>query len=81
MSRDSDLFSLGADSIHVFQIAARANRKGISLSARQLLDHRTVAALAKLLETEGDSPSAVHEPRPNPLRRLFPLGAKGRAAT
>ena len=81
VSRDSDLFSLGADSIHVFQIAARANRKGISLSARQLLDHRTVAALAKLLETEGDSPSAVHEPRPNPLRRLFPLGAKGRAAT
>jgi amino acid adenylation domain-containing protein len=81
VSRDSDLFSLGADSIHLFQIAARANRKGISLSARQLLDHPTVAALATLLETEGDRPSAVHEPRPNPLRRLFPLGAKGRAAT
>ena len=81
VSRDSDLFSLGADSIHLFQIAARANRKGIRLSARQLLDHRTVAALAALLETEGDRPSAVPESRPNPLRRLFPLGAKGRAAT
>jgi amino acid adenylation domain-containing protein len=81
VSRDSDLFSLGADSIHLFQIAARANRQGIRLSARQLLDHRTLAALAALLETEGDRPSAVHESRPNPLRRLFPLGAKGRAAT
>ena len=77
VSRDSDLFSLGADSIHLFQIAARANGKGIRLSARQLLDHRTVAALAALLETEGDRPSAVPESRPNPLRRLFPLAPKG----
>ena len=81
VSRDSDLFSLGADSIHLFQIAARANRQGIRLSARQLLDRRTVGALAALLETEGDRSSAVHESRPNPLRRLFPLGAKGRATT
>jgi aryl carrier-like protein len=81
VSRDSDLFSLGADSIHLFQIAARANGKGIRLSARQLLDHRTVAALAAQLEIEGDRPSAVPESRPNPLRRLFPLDAKGRAAT
>jgi aryl carrier-like protein len=79
VSRDSDLFSLGADSIHLFQIAARANGKGIRLSARQLLDHRTVAALAAQLETESDRPSAAPESRPNPLRRLFPAGAKGRA--
>jgi aryl carrier-like protein len=81
VSRDSDLFTLGADSIHLFQIAARANGKGIRLSARQLLDHRTVAALAAVLETEADRPSAASESRPNPLRRLFPLAAKGRAAT
>ena len=76
VSRDSDLFSLGANSIHLFQIAARANRKGIRLSARQLLDHRTVAALAALLETEAGRPSAVAESRPNPLRRLYPISAK-----
>jgi acyl-coenzyme A synthetase/AMP-(fatty) acid ligase/aryl carrier-like protein len=81
VSRDSDLFSLGADSIHLFQIAARANRQGIRLSARQLLDHRTVAAVATLLETEGASPPAVVESRPNPLRRLYPISAKGRGAT
>jgi amino acid adenylation domain-containing protein len=81
VSRDSDLFSLGADSIHLFQIAARANRKGIRLSARQLLDHRTVAAVAALLETEGDRPFATPASRPDSLRRLVPLGAKGRRAT
>jgi aryl carrier-like protein len=81
VSRDSDLFSLGADSIHLFQIAARANRQGIHLSARQLLDHRTVAALAAALATERGAPSAATESRASQLRRLFPLGAKGGAAT
>jgi amino acid adenylation domain-containing protein len=80
VSRDSDLFSLGADSIHLFQIAARANRQGIHLSVRQMLDHRTIAALAAALVTEGGSPSAATESR-GQLRRLFPHGAKGRAAT
>ncbi len=81
VGRDIDLFSLGADSIHLFQIAARANGEGIHISARQLLDHRTVAALAAFLETESARPSAVPESRPNPLRRLFPLGARARTAT
>ena len=81
VSRDSDLFSLGADSIHLFQIAARANRQGIRLSARQLLDHRTVAALAAALEAEGDVTFPATESRANQLRRLFPLGAKGRTVT
>jgi hypothetical protein len=65
----------------LFQIAARANRNGIRLSARQLLDHRTVAAVAALLETEGDRPSSSPVSRPDSLRRLVPLGAKGRRAT
>jgi hypothetical protein len=46
-----------------------------------LLDHRTVAAVAALLETEGGSPSAVGESRPSSLRRLYPISAKGRGAT
>jgi aryl carrier-like protein len=45
-----DLFALGGDSIHVFQIAARANRRGIALSAKQVLANRTIAALARDLE-------------------------------
>ena len=81
VSRDSDLFSLGANSIHLFQIAARANGKGIRLSARQLLEHRTVSELAALLEAEGDRPAVAPESRPSPLRRLYPLDAKGSGAT
>ena len=77
VSRDSDLFSLGADSIHLFQIAARANRQGIHLSARQLLDHRTVAALAALLGTEGDRPSAIPESRPLHCGVCFRSARKG----
>ena len=79
VSRDSDLFFLGADSIRLFQIAARANRQGIHLSARQLLDHRTIAALAASLDKEESLPSAARS-RASQLRHLFPLGSKGRAA-
>jgi amino acid adenylation domain-containing protein len=50
VGRHDELFALGADSIHLFQIAARANRQGMHLSARQLLEHRTVAELAPVLE-------------------------------
>jgi aryl carrier-like protein len=80
VGRDSDLFSLGADSIRLFQIAARANRQGIRLSARQLLDHRTVAALAAALETD-DSAAPAAGRRANSLRRLYPVAAKGGATT
>ena len=37
---------MGADSIQLFQITARANAAGIPLLARHLLQHRTVAAVA-----------------------------------
>ncbi len=43
---DDDFFSLGADSIHLFQIAARAANEGIALAPRDLLEHRTVACAA-----------------------------------
>jgi amino acid adenylation domain-containing protein len=43
---EDNVFDLGADSIHLFQITARANRAGISLSPQQLLLHRTIAALS-----------------------------------
>ena len=81
VARDSDLFSLGANSIHLFQIAARANRQGSRLSARQLLDRRTIAALAASLEMEGGATFPATESRANPLRRQFPLVAKGHTAT
>jgi amino acid adenylation domain-containing protein len=47
---EDDLLDLGADSIHFFQITARANRDGIPVAAKQLLKCRTIAGLAAHLE-------------------------------
>jgi amino acid adenylation domain-containing protein len=40
-----NLFELGADSLHVFQITARANKAGIAVTPRQVLQLRTIAAI------------------------------------
>ena len=70
VGRHDELFQLGADSIQLFQIAARANRQGLRLSARQLLEYRTVAELAKVLErAEVGAPRS--EPRPIASLRQF----------
>lgn len=50
---DDNLFDLGADSIHLFQIVARANETGLSLTPKQVLSGRTVSAIcADLLSHE-----------------------------
>ena len=48
-----NLLDLGADSIHLFQIAARAMRVGLAVNASHLLRHPTVEALAASLEAAG----------------------------
>jgi aryl carrier-like protein len=48
---NDNLFELGADSLHVFQITARANRAGISVTPRQVLQLRTIAAIFDQLAT------------------------------
>jgi len=52
LSVDEDLFQLGADSIQMFQIVARANRAGIPLTVQQLLRYPTVEGVANLEQTE-----------------------------
>ena len=44
-----NIFELGADSLHVFQIVARANKQGLDIKPRQILQHRTIAAVLKEL--------------------------------
>jgi aryl carrier-like protein len=51
-----NLFELGADSLHIFQIAARASQAGIKLAPAQFLKYRTIAAL---LEQPGEVPSSA----------------------
>ena len=50
IARTDDLLLLGADSIHVFQITARANKSGLQLAAKDLFKYRTLAALAEFLD-------------------------------
>ncbi|MGH9668276.1 MAG: phosphopantetheine-binding protein, partial [Bryobacteraceae bacterium] len=40
-----NLFELGADSLHVFQITARAKKAGLSVTPKQLLQRRTISAV------------------------------------
>ncbi|HWM81764.1 MAG TPA: amino acid adenylation domain-containing protein [Pseudolabrys sp.] len=48
---EDNLFELGADSLHVFQIAARAGKAGIAVTPKQILQYRTIAAICADLET------------------------------
>jgi aryl carrier-like protein len=55
----ADLLKMGADSIQLFQITARANRAGIKVSAKQLLQLRTAAAVAALADAgDAEAPAA-----------------------
>ena len=42
---EDNIFELGADSLHVFQIAARANQAGIEVKPRQILQYRQISAI------------------------------------
>ena len=47
---DSPLFSLGADSLQVYRIAARLGQQGIAVNARALMSNPTVAMLARAIQ-------------------------------
>ncbi|MFD7712521.1 amino acid adenylation domain-containing protein [Streptomyces sp. NPDC059786] len=50
---EDDYFALGGDSLRALQIASRANDAfGVTLTPRDILVHRTVAALADLVEEQ-----------------------------
>ena len=50
---EDNIFELGADSLHVFQIAARANQAGIPVKPRQILQYRHIAAVLADLAASG----------------------------
>ena len=61
---DDSLFDLGADSIHVFQIVARAQSAGILLTPNQILKNRAISAILAdsipiVRPEENDSPPLV----------------------
>lgn len=62
-----NFFALGGDSILSFQIVARANRAGISITPKQLFERPTIAGLAEVASVS----SGVDES--SPLVGSFPL--------
>ncbi len=58
---DTDLLTLGADSIQLFQIVARARRAGLAIGARDLLRARSVERLAQLVELQATTERADAE--------------------
>jgi amino acid adenylation domain-containing protein len=64
---EDNIFELGADSLHVFQIAARANQAGIDVRPRQILQYRNIAAVLADLATSV------------PASKTAPLAAVSRA--
>jgi aryl carrier-like protein len=62
VSVTSDLLRLGADSIQLFQITARANRGGIKITAKQLLQFRHARGLAAVATLGGNSGALAEGP-------------------
>jgi len=62
---ESDIFALGADSVHIFKIASRANREGVPVEPLQIFEQRTIAAIASQL--------AAHRAVQNPAEAKSPL--------
>jgi len=76
---DDNFFALGGDSIIAIQITARANREGLVVTPRLLLENQTVASLAKALA--GQEQRAITEEEPvvgpvplTPIQRWFLAG-------
>ena len=55
VSIDDNLFEMGADSIQIFQIAARANRAGMEISVPQVLRNPTIESLSLATMTAAPS--------------------------
>jgi amino acid adenylation domain-containing protein len=64
-----NLFELGADSLHVFQITSRAAKAGLTISPRLLLQQRTIAGVVAEM---GDSQASV----PPPSSAIKPVARK-----
>jgi amino acid adenylation domain-containing protein len=70
---EDNFFEIGGDSILAIQVVARAARAGLSLSARQLFEHNTVAALASVAGVIESSSAAPDEAAEGDWAPLLPI--------
>lgn len=77
---NDNLFELGADSLHVFQITSRANKAGIPVTPRQILQRRTIAAIFEQLASGASdrtpSQDQAIKPVPRHKYRLAPQAVR-----
>jgi amino acid adenylation domain-containing protein/non-ribosomal peptide synthase protein (TIGR01720 family) len=70
-----NFFTLGGDSIASIQVVARANEAGLNITAKQLFEHQTIAAMASLVRPAASSAvdqQPVIGPAPlTPIQRWF----------
>ncbi len=52
VSITESIFELGADSLLIFRIAAKAQREGLAVNASMIFQQRTIAAICNSLEHE-----------------------------
>ena len=77
----ADLLKLGADSIQIFQITARANRAGIKITAKQLLQLRTAALLSNLADAVQSDVGAAGASPSLPTLGQFQRGRRSGSTT
>ncbi|WP_175956061.1 non-ribosomal peptide synthetase [Burkholderia sp. BCC0405] len=64
---DDDFLALGGDSIVSLQVSARARQRGWQVSPRDVFEHPTIAALARIAVRVGAETGAAAQPGPVPL--------------
>ncbi|NMO90448.1 non-ribosomal peptide synthetase [Actinomycetospora sp. TBRC 11914] len=64
---DADFLALGGDSILAIAVVARARAAGVVVTPRQVLQQRTVAALAAVAGTPTEQPATATDPDDAPL--------------
>ncbi|MGU7769219.1 amino acid adenylation domain-containing protein [Burkholderia sp. MR1-5-21] len=62
VGRDDNFFELGGDSILVLQVIARARKRGVRFTPKQLFDGPTIAELARVAKTEEAAASQATQP-------------------
>jgi amino acid adenylation domain-containing protein/non-ribosomal peptide synthase protein (TIGR01720 family) len=68
---DDNFFELGGDSIASMQVVSRAKVLGVTLTPRQLFEHRNIASLSEALVHHGcGAPSASAEPTVQPTEPI-----------
>ncbi|SEQ87628.1 non-ribosomal peptide synthetase [Microlunatus flavus] len=74
VGRDDNFFALGGDSISAIRVVARAAADGLTITARQLFEHQTVAELAAVAgaaQSDVERTPATGEQPLLPMQRWF----------